>query len=190
MKGFSVLGFGGRNGRRRSLGKMHVYDKCVFVREFTNRSNWIPRERVLRTRQASRQNPDPQSVNDRDVNVSPVQTKKRRPPHSRDRNSLASKRCVGSSIAIRRSGHFGSTQFPTTAQMPGELMFAMLSRSHLPDARRVNDNDALAVALLFRGREGYIQMILDLEGILSFLSFSLFGFYNLVSDPLITTNFD
>ena len=39
MKGFSVLGFGGSNGRRRSLGKMHVYDKCVFVREFTNRSN-------------------------------------------------------------------------------------------------------------------------------------------------------
>ena len=59
----------------------------------------------------------------------------------------------------------------------------MLSRSHLPDARRVNDNDALAVALLFRGREFYIQMILDLEGILSFLSFlgfspfPLFGFF-------------
>ena len=157
------------------MGKMHVYDKCVFVREFTNRSNRIPRERVLRTRQASRQNPDPQSVNDRDVNVSPVQTKRRRPPHSRDRNSLASKRCVGSSIAIRRSGHFGSTQFPTTAQIPGELMFAMLSRSHLPDARRVNENDALAVALLFRGREFYIQMILDLEGILSFLSFFPFS---------------
>ena len=67
--------------------------------------------------------------------------------------------------------------------MPGELTFAMLSRSHLPDARRVNDNDALAVALLFRGREFYIQMILDLEGILSFLSclgfspFPLFGFF-------------
>ena len=53
----------------------------------------------------------------------------------------------------------------------------MLSRSHLPDARRVNDNDALAIALLFRGREFYIQMILDLEGILSFLSFSLFPLF-------------